>query len=281
MSDLITLARAKHNLNNLVTTAAEDATLTALISACSRAIENYCRRRFASQSLDELYQTVASDKLILNEYPILSVSRVATSPTPVLRIINQSSVNQRATVAVTANGLTLIRVTAGESFTDTSITWNSHATLNGVQNAVNALGGGWHAVVASGYEEWASADLRSPQGALNARGGYAVLKIHVRELSNFEIDAERGWLLRRGGEPLAGNVRVVYTAGYASIPDDVQEACAVWVAALFWQTKRDPGLIQDALTGTLSRSSILGGKGALPLVRHLLQPYRRLPITSR
>ena len=31
-------------------------------------------------------------------------------------------------------------------------------------------------------------------------------------------------------------------------PDEVQEACAGWVAQLFWQTKRDPGLASDSVS---------------------------------
>jgi hypothetical protein len=43
--------------------------------------------------------------------------------------------------------------------------------------------------------------------------------------------------------------RVIYTAGYATVPEDVQEACAQWVAALFWQSKRDPGLALEQIPG--------------------------------
>ncbi|HKQ88599.1 MAG TPA: hypothetical protein VJS43_17710, partial [Candidatus Acidoferrales bacterium] len=44
--------------------------------------------------------------------------------------------------------------------------------------------------------------------------------------------------------------RVRYSAGYSAVPDDVQEACAQWVAALFWQTKRDPGLESETIPGS-------------------------------
>jgi hypothetical protein len=40
--------------------------------------------------------------------------------------------------------------------------------------------------------------------------------------------------------PGIDNYRVQYTAGYTQIPNDVQEACAEWVTALFWQTKSNP-----------------------------------------
>ena len=55
------------------------------------------------------------------------------------------------------------------------------------------------------------------------------------------------------------------------IPDDVQEACAQWVAQLFWQTKRDPGLAHESISGGVARAAL----GTLPAtVKTMLAPYR-------
>ncbi len=72
-------------------------------------------------------------------------------------------------------------------------------------------------------------------------------------MSDFQVDRKRGWLIRginalvtQWDDPMAvwtpgiDNYRIQYTAGYTQIPNDVQEACAEWVAALFWQTKSNP-----------------------------------------
>ena len=67
------------------------------------------------------------------------------------------------------------------------------------------------------------------------------------------------------------NFRIQYTAGYATVPENVQEACAEWVSAVFWQTKRDPGLSQEAVPGVLARWPF----SAMPSgVRALLLPYK-------
>ena len=71
MSDLITSDRARNNLNNASTTTDEDATLADLVSACSTAIQRYCRREFVAQTFDQVYQLRRSDWLILDEYPLL------------------------------------------------------------------------------------------------------------------------------------------------------------------------------------------------------------------
>lgn len=279
MADLITSARAKYNLNNLTTTAAEDTTLAALVTACSKAIKKYCGREFDSQTFDELYGDPASGRLLLRQFPIISIARLAYGPTTVLRIKNTSATNQRATVAVTGTGLSLTRVASGVSSTDTSVTWAAHVTLSAVATAVNALGNGWSATVAdTTYNNRASADLRAVQGALNAKDVDAELKIHVQELTSFDLDAERGELIVRSPDDLviSGGVnawRVIYTAGFATVPEDVQEACAQWVAALFWQTKRDPGLAQESVPAAGGRSpfSIIP-----PGAKALLAPYRKL-----
>jgi hypothetical protein len=272
MSNLITRARALYNLNNRTTTTDEDNTLDALIAAVSRGIENHCWRTFTATSYDELYPGQDRRELLLRNYPIVKIERVAHGLTPVLRVSNTSATNQRATVKVTATGLELVRVASGVASTST-ILFADQATLTALASAITALGNGWSgAVVDASFNLLASADLRALQGAYAAKDVAAELKMHTLELSNFEADAELGTLTRTGGWP--GGLhqwRVIYQAGYNAIPDDVQEACAQWVALLFWQTKRDPGLASEAIPATVSRAPVRD----MPFnVKLLLAPYR-------
>lgn len=276
-TDLITSARAKYNLNNATLTTAEDTTLAALITAVSRGITSFCRRDFASTSYDELYQGSDSPRLLLRHYPILSVARVAYAPAVVLRIKNNASANQRASVAVTATGLTLVRV-ASATTTSNTLAFADHTTLSALVTAVNALGNGWSAEATSSfYDNRASADLRALQGAFQAKDVYAGLSLHVQELASYSIDAERGWLVANHWQKGVNYWRVIYTAGYDTVPEDVQEACAQWVAALFWQSKRDPGLSQEHIPGVVLRSPF---PSMPPTVRHLLEPYRIHDLSS-
>lgn len=249
MADLISLSRAKDGINKASFTSAEEARLTRLITAASKAIKRYCRREFDSQNFDELYDGSGGRLLLLDQYPILSVSRVAGRPTTVLTVTNTATANQRASVAVTSTGLTLTRVASGVTSSNT-ITWTSNTTLTAVHNAINALGNGWSATLGSeSFGNYASADLRAPQGALNALNVQAPLKIHLEELNDFSIAPDGGWLERSGGwECGLGNWRIVYTAGYATVPEDVQEACVQWVAALWWQTLDNPAGYPDLPT---------------------------------
>jgi hypothetical protein len=82
MSDLITSARAKYNINQASFSSDEDTTLAALVTAVSKAVKRYCRREFDSQSFDQLYSGNGEQHLLLDEYPLISVSRVATYSGP-------------------------------------------------------------------------------------------------------------------------------------------------------------------------------------------------------
>lgn len=274
MANLITRARAIYNLNNRATSSDEDTTLDALIAAVSRGIENYCWRTFAITTYDELYPGNDRRELVLRNYPLASVERVAFAPTPVLRVTNTSASNQRATVKVTATGVELIRVASGTSSTST-ILFADQATLSALATAITALGNGWSATVVNAADELrASADLRALQGAFAALNVNADLKLHTSELSDFLVDAGRGCLTRASGAVWNGGAhhwRIVYRAGYSAVPEEVQEACAEWVAQLFWLTKRDPGLASESIPGASSRVPL---RDVPATVKLLLAPYR-------
>lgn len=266
--DLISLSRA---YQALPISSGVDSLLETLITACSDAIQKYCRRSFYARTLEELHDG-GQETLVLRDYPVQSIAWVRCNPTTVLTIRNTASSNQRATVAVTSTGLTLVRVASGTTTTDTSVTFSGNATLSAVATAINALGNGWSATAASEYGLFASADLYIPpdlgdgtqsQGAYSAaRGAAAELKLHVDELGDYQW--YRTGILRRGGGALddlwdhqgwarfpggAGYYRVKYTAGYTVVPEAVQEACATWVAYCYHRTERDPGLVGSFPSG--------------------------------
>jgi hypothetical protein len=304
---LIDIERAKRNIQ-VIADNSQDALLGVLIGACSDAIQKWCRRDFALRLYDELYNGNGDRRLLLRQYPIQSVESVRYRPVTVVKVQNSDqATNQRAFVQVTSTGLKLVRVASGVTINDTSITWSANLTLQAVVNAVNALGNGWTAQVvgqADGdYGEFPSADLYVPpsygdgqtsQGGLTCRGNWAELKLHTYELQGYQWDA-RGWLLRAipytdpellHPEDLIwpigiNNFRVQYTAGYATIPESVQEACATWVAERWYETQRDVGVTSQSVPGTLSQT--WGANDPMnppPRVRSLLAPYRRHTVST-
>jgi hypothetical protein len=302
--DLIDLDLARQHLPTSAN--ADEPALATLITAASRAIQRYCRRDFLQTTYDELYNGTGNRRLILRQYPLLSVQSVRYRPVTGLKIQNNLVNTPQARVSVTSTGLTLVRVTSGVTTTDVSITWAANPTLLAVQNAVNALGNGWSAV-GQGYDQWPAADFYCPngisgnagplpvgQGALTAAGQYAELKIHTYELAGFQIDQRRGWLLRAipytdpelvHPEDLVwptgiNNFRVQYAAGYATITEDVQEACAELVGTWFAQRGRDLSLQHEALSGSYSYTVGAHYAQIPERIKALLRPYRNIRVAN-
>jgi hypothetical protein len=301
--DLITLSRAYQDLQGVTN---QDALLGTLITAVSEAIEKYCRRRFVSHAYDELYNGTGDRRLLLRQYPVQSVQSVRYRPVTALKVTNTDPTNVQARVSVTSAGLKLFRFQSGAGTTDTSCTFAGNATLTALAAAVNALGHGWSAQAigdGTNYGSWPSADLYWPnsygdplegagvlesQGALQCvAGSFAELKMHTYELQGYQWDA-RGWLLRAipytdpellHPEDLVfptgiNNFRVQYTAGYSTVPEAVQEACAEWVAELYWMVQRDPAVAVLRQQGTATTYATAGKP--TDYVARLLAPYRRL-----
>jgi hypothetical protein len=313
--DLITSARALQNIQGYSSTGSLDSLVATLVTAVSEAIEKYCGRRFVSRAFDELYNGTGDRRLLLRQYPLQAVTSVRYRPVTVLKITNTDPTNVQARVAVTSLGLVLTRLKGGGTATEPTQLFTTNPTLTSLAAAVSAVGNSWSAQVvgdATNYGGWPSADLYVPgsygdalegsgtlqsQGALSCvAGSFAELKMHTYELQGYQWDA-RGWLLRAipytdpellHPEDLIfpvgiNNFRVQYTAGYTTVPEAVQEACAEWVAELYWQAQRDPQLASTRVSGgasTVFRPPAGWTVRPTDNVARLLAPYRRLSVAT-
>ena len=278
MSDLISRARALRNLGGLSLSSAELAVVDGLIPAASQAVERFCRRTFALANYDELHDGGPRPTLLLHQYPVVVVERIACDPGEVLRVANGSSAVQQALVRIGPTGSMLTRIASGIASAD-ALTFADCPTLNALAAAIVALGNGWSAqVVDPALGERASLDLAAFPGAFAARDMPTSLRMHRRDLDAYRIDPAHGIARRlEPGRDWNGGPswwRVVYAAGFDPIPDDVQEACAELVAQFFRQTKRDPGLTHEAIGNSLA---FRVHEGMAPLIRQLLDPHRRVP----
>src|SRR5687768_7939806 len=89
-------ARALQNIRGQSSfTAEEHKVLDHCLAAASDGIRRWCKRDFTAQLYDELYDGTGTRALMLREYPVLAVERVAHNPSTVLRVKNTSSSNQR------------------------------------------------------------------------------------------------------------------------------------------------------------------------------------------
>lgn len=260
MADLIDQTYAEAALAGLGLSAAQLSHLPAAITAASAAIERFCGRSFARADHDQVYVPAIDGCVILDQYPVNAVSRVSAGRVPALTVRNpDTSTNQRATVAfdypagddletgLVATGLKLVRVASAVT-TTTTLAFATYPTLTALSVAVSAAGGGWEAEVLGGYGAWPSAELVGGESARGCLGGGASLDVFGEDLDGLGYTLQRrvGILrLRAGqagesriwpddgpGEGEWGDVRVVYDAGYETIPADLQDACAEAVKAI-------------------------------------------------
>jgi hypothetical protein len=273
--DLITQNYLSTMLADMGLTTNQTAMLPSLTTAASRAVRIYCNRYFTRTIWDELYTLKSRDTLVLNQYPVNALIYVWSNPQTVISISNtDNSTNQRARFAIasagsvdlglTYTGVSLTRVASGVVSAAT-VLFSANLTLTALATAVNALGGGWSASVTSGFEKYATADLRGVQGGLSAFSSQGNgLVMHVDEL-NANLRETTG-ILDLSGPPndpfssprwgsfmasdygdqtLVGGtngIRVQYDAGYDTIPEDVQQAVVEVVQAMISRLDTDPSL---------------------------------------
>lgn len=282
---LITITRAIQNAQLSALNISNPTLLASLISAASKLIQKYCHRLFNVTSLSEYYNGGwynNLDPLCLEQLPVLSISRLSINPQTVITITNTSTANQRATVAtipstdgLSCSSLTLVTVASAVSST-TTLSTTTYPTIAALVAAINGIGSGWSALANPGYSLYASADLRTYQGAISALtpSAGAQLLIFIENLtpylfgsgdfgtagewngqvpqSAWALDAKRG-VIYGTFPPGQQNVRIDYIAGFADaagntlIPDDLQEAVVQTVVFLYLSGTRDYTMKSEGL----------------------------------
>lgn len=167
--DLITGTFATNALlaGGISLTSAQSTILPSVITSASREIIRYCGRQFSAITYDEILTPEGGRQdrgepasVKLSYFPVVSIDRVSTGRATVLTITNtDTSTNQLASVAfevsgdveyndLSYTGLILGRAASG-STTTTSLSFAGYPTINTLATAINGLGNGWKASVAS------------------------------------------------------------------------------------------------------------------------------------
>jgi hypothetical protein len=264
LPDLITSARAIQNPSLATLNVNNPSYLASLITAASDAVRGACHRDFSQTSYTEYYSggIYVREPLRLRQFPVVEITRVATDPRPALLVQNvDGGPNQRATVETTPTSLRVFRMASATPITN-DLPFTTYPTLAQMAAAVNALGGGWASQVIDQFANWPSADLKPLQGAATALYGGRQLELYTEDLQPFlswppgdpwgeeagyqsfcgwRLDDETGEVFGRFPRGQL-NVRIDYTAGFASIPQAVQEACVQLALDLY-----NAGLVNSTL----------------------------------
>ena len=270
MTQLISIDRARAAIPSMEADA--DHIIVPLLEAASAAIERHCNRVFESTSHSEFHDGDGSSIVTMDIFPITAVSRVSAYPTAALQVWNtDDTTNSRATVAVTSTGLTLVAVASGVP-TETSLTFATYPTIVAMAGAINALGVGWWAGSVFGWLSSSSADLLE-QGAKPCLAAYADCELMSNEITCLGVEDGAGHI--RLAECISSgyrNILVEYEAGFATVPADVQLACATMASNAYHALERNGGL----RTERLGDYAFAAQDDAIftAQVRRLLGPYR-------
>lgn len=264
---------------------APDALITNLINRASGAIENYCDRTFASTAYRERYDGDSSTTLYLRQWPVTAVTLVSTSIVAPVRITNTSSDAFRAYISVGETGdlSTSLTLTIQGGTNDGSDTLAFAArgtyTLATLVTAINALGKSWTATLDISTEQYWDAVEILPVMGYECLNEDVYLSVPYDPCEGYKVSANRGEIYLPGGfYSGVQNVLVRYTAGYATIPTDLEQICIDLVQLYYKSRTVDTSVKAERLDDHAITYADDGGGGARDIPRHLrrrLASYKR------
>jgi len=257
---LTSLANLKSWLG--ITTSTDDAVLESAIDRATSRIESYLERNIKERTYAEWRSGAGVDTIRLHQWPVTTVTSVFSGNIAVM-VIGAKGNNLRASIAVNQETPTPAVVAtytdnSGAS-TATSIPFATYPTVSDVATQINATGA---------YNATVTKNLRAVQ--MRPRAGadcvLASMTLYGADTpSEFTYDYERGrltidrswfayWPLQKGIMPnVAKSILIEYTAGYATVPDDIEQA-AIEVASMLYRDRRRDGNLQSEGLGDYNYS---------------------------
>lgn len=245
-----------------ITVSTDDAVLERAIDRATSRIESYLERNIKERSYAEWRSGAGVDTIRLHQWPVTTVTSVFSGNIAVM-VIGAKGNNLRASIAVNQETPTPAVVAtytdiAGAT-TATSIPFATYPTVSDVAAQIGATGA---------FNATVTKNLRAVQ--MRPRAGadcvLASMTLYGADTpSEFTYDYERGrltidrswfayWPLQKGIMPnVAKSILIEYTAGYATVPDDIEQAC-IEVASMLYRDRRRDGNLQSEGLGDYNYS---------------------------
>lgn len=242
-----------------------DTVLENCINSASARVESFIGRKIKSRTWIEHIDPSGSPTIRLRQYPVTGLTFVGAGAKPVLRVGYDGTAGilyaTAAWDAANNGGAGTLTLSSGTTTGDLTTTTNSTARSVSVLATTSA----------SGFEFETIEDVRSDwlhqQGAWDVTRSPLFLTAPAITDVDVRIDRDRGVLHRpkwdddwsetwdvlasMGWRPAFGwspqTMVVEYTAGYATIPYDVEQTTQEVAAAMFRSRKRDETLNSESL----------------------------------
>ena len=195
----------------------------------------------------EIYYGSGHGNLILDQYPVTTVSRVSVGRTNAFSVKNTTATNH-ATVEITATALKY----SADGASATSLTLSSYATINLLIAALNAVSGWTATLLDSALGTRKATDLLIRPGMYCLSPVLAYCEIPDDELTDYQLispteNRNCGLLYCPGGWIKGEEYFFDYTAGYATAPIDLEDICIRLVVNRYNQSKKDGSIKSESL----------------------------------
>lgn len=225
--------------------ATDDTILERCIDRASAAIESYTARQFLSRRYYEIRDCYGANRIALKQYPVTIIRFVGAGWTNVMSINSTNGTDAFASVSLSTDHLQLYRVssTGVETNTQLAFTTASNDTSGELATAISATSG----FTATSLINVPSYYIRKLEGR-DLRTATAYLEAPTQSLGNYQADLENGVIYGPGIQAYR-SILIDYTAGYATVPYDIEQACLMLSARFYRSGKRDPTLQSESLGG--------------------------------
>lgn len=235
----------------------------------------YCKRDFESASYKEYQDGNGTPYLYLKQYPIISVSRLSIGRNDAIKV-NNTGTSTYATVSVTSTGVVLNK--DGTDSTNSPLLFSANATITAMVTAIGNETGWQASTVYSGYASYISSELIEAMGLQCLDSTWAYLEIPDEPEDEFETYADAGYLYRWGGFPIGHrNIRTDFTAGYATMPEDLKLAVKILVKFIY--QKRSDETFGQSQYSLMSIRTVFE-KEMPSEARAILNKYKRVDVYS-
>lgn len=193
--------------------------------------ETYCFREFELKEHKEFYHGEGNTRLFLKNFPVSSITMLATDRQDGIRIKNTTTVSY---ATVNADGTSLILNLNG---TKSTLSLSTYSTLTTLVDAINALGSGWTASLTNtSLASFASSLIFETYGFNCINNQYVYLQIPDGLEYDFKMHKDGGIIENPFGFPKGfNNIFVWYDAGYsaADMPEDLKLVVKMLVQSVF------------------------------------------------
>ena len=252
---LTSLANLKQWLG--ITTSTDDSVLEAAIDRATSRIESYLERNIRSRSYAEWRSGANVDTIRLYQWPVTQVTNVFSGAYASLVVTSTDPTDIRASIAINQEGpspaAVLTRTTSAGVTTVTTLAFSTYPTTAALGTAIGSTAG----FSCSLGKNMRSAQLRPRAGA---DAILATVTLYGADIpSEYTYDYHTGrlaidrswfayWPLDKGVMPSPmKSVLIEYTAGYSTVPEDVEQACIEVASMLYRDRRRDGNLTSESL----------------------------------